>query len=239
VPSSLLPLSFALACLTLAAPGGDWKDKPFPDWSDEDVLRLVTDSPWAKAKTVNIYWTKHDPAPVTYKDVPGADAAANTQQGGSPVGGIGAPRSKLPYDANVIVRWASSLPIRHAKALYKQRDEKLDPGQLNGLIAAPSPDYVVEIYGRPADVAHLGAASGESVVRGSALLRTASGRVYKPSSVEVELHALRMTVLVHFSRSTPIELSDKEVEFSVDLQVLKVKERFKLSAMRYQNHLDL
>jgi hypothetical protein len=38
-------------------PAADWKDKPFPDWSDSAVLRLVADSPWAKSKTVRINWT--------------------------------------------------------------------------------------------------------------------------------------------------------------------------------------
>ena len=30
-----------------------WETKPFSEWSDEEVDRMLTDSPWAKSMSVN------------------------------------------------------------------------------------------------------------------------------------------------------------------------------------------
>jgi hypothetical protein len=229
-----------LIALLLAAPGvpADWKDKPFPNWSDDDVVRMVTDSPWAKAKSVRLRWVKDDQRRITYKDIPGNDNSP-TVKGGSPVGGIGVPRDGLPERASFLIRWASSLPVRQAKALYKQRDEKLDGARLNELVGAPETDYVLEIYGVPAEIAHLGTGSVELVVTRSAYLRTKSGKVLRANKVEAQLHSTSMTIMVHFPRTAPLELSDDEVECYADLQIFEVKEKFKLSSMMYLNHLEL
>ncbi|HEY3443002.1 MAG TPA: hypothetical protein VGK29_19740 [Paludibaculum sp.] len=233
--SRLLLMTMLLA--VPAAPA-DWKDKPFPGWTDEDVVHMVTDSPWAKQKSVRLKWVKDDQRRITYKDIPGNDNSP-TVKGGSPVGGIGVPRTGLPDRASFLVRWASSLPVRHAKALYKLRDERLEPSKLNELIGVPEADYVLEIYGVPAEIAHLGTGSVELVVTRSAYLRTKSGVKIRPNRVEAQLHATSLTILIHFPRTTPIQLSDDEIECYADLQIFEVKEKFKLSTMMYLNHLEL
>ena len=231
-------LGAALLLAAVPATPADWKDKPFPDWSDSDVVRMVTDSPWAKEKSVRLKWVTEDQRHITYKDIPGNDNSP-TVKGGSPVGGIGVPRTGLPDRATFLVRWASALPVRHAKALYKLRDEKLDASKLNALIAAPEADYVLEIYGLPAEIAHLGTGSVELAVNRTAFVRTRSGLKIRPNRVEAQLHADSMTILVHFPRTRQIELSDEEIECYADLQIFEVKEKFKLSSMMYLNHLEL
>jgi hypothetical protein len=220
-------------------PAADWKDKPFPNWSDDAIVHLVADSPWAKPKTIRINWTKNEDRKITYKDIPGADHSKARSDGGSPVGGIGAPKSTLPDRSELIIRWASALPVRQAKALYKQRDEKLDPAKLDSLIAQPEPDYVIEIYGVPAVVAHQGTGTIELLVQRSAYLQTKKGRTIRPNRVEVSLHALTMTIFVHFPRTEPIQQTDSEVDFGADLQLFHVEEKFKLSSMKYMGNLEL
>jgi hypothetical protein len=224
------------------AMGADWKDRSFPNWDDDTVLRLLTDSPWAKAKTVPFIWEKREERPLTYKDVPGADRGNPIPTGaGSPVGGIGGgvPKSHLPDRADLIVRWSSALPVRHAKALYRQRDEKLNADRINELIGVPDQDYIVEIFGVPAVVAHQGTGSVESVARQSAWLKTKSGRTLRPNRVEATVHGLELKILIHFSRTNPIQPIDRELEFFADFQIFKLSEKFKLSQMMYQNHLEL
>lgn len=209
-----LPLTALAAVLTLV--GADWKSRPFPDWSQDTVLRLVTDSPWAKAKTVRLTWAGKNEQPITYRDVPGADHSAATPAGPSsgpgPLGGIGLPKRRLPESADIIVRWASALPVRHAKALFRQRDQKADPARLGELIEAPGADYVVEIFGLPVEVAHKGAGSVEVVAREGLYLETKSGRRLRPNRVEVLLQATSLTLLVHFPRTEPIVASDGEID---------------------------
>ncbi|MCX6623047.1 MAG: hypothetical protein NTY38_18665 [Acidobacteria bacterium] len=227
-----------LMLASASASAADWNGRKFPDWSQDTVLRLLTDSPWSRPRTVHLEWLSREDRLTTYKNIPGADHSwPNT--GGSPVGGIGGKASSLPDRADILVRWASALPVRQATALYKQRDEKLQAVSINELIAPASSDYIVELFGIPAEIGHRGAGSVEAIAQASATLKLQTGRVLKPNRVEAILHARTMELRVHFPRTEIIELSDRELEFSVDIQIFSVKERFRLTPMRYQGNLEL
>jgi hypothetical protein len=228
-----------LAALSLGSlRAADWNSPEFPGWSDELVLKLLTDSPWAKPKSVRFTWTRREERQITYKDVPGAQQTMQTPVG-SPVGGIGAPKSKLPDKADLILRWASALPVRHARALYLQRSEKRPIADLNALIAARAPGYTLEIFGIPALIAHKGAGTVEHLLKQSAAIVTRSGRTIRPSNAQVAIQALSLIVNVHFPASEPISLADKEIEVSGDLQIFGFREKFKLGAMTYLGNLEL
>ncbi len=217
----------------------DWKDTKFPNWSEPSVLQVLTDSPWSHARTVKFAWHKREQAPLTYKDVAGADHAAGGS-GVSPTWGIGAPkRSSLPDKANILVRWVSALPVRHATALYKQRDEKLDPGAVNALIPAPEADYVLELFGLPAEMAHQGAGMVERLVKDNSSLQLKSGLTVRPTRVEGQLQGLTLNLRIHFPSSPPITASDQEMEFSTDLQICAIREKFRLAAMTYLGRVEL
>lgn len=228
------------ALLALAVGAAEWTSKPFPDWSPDAVLKLLTNSSWAKGSTANIEWTKREIRPITYKDIPGADHGAAKDSGLGPLGGIGAPKPKLPIKADLLIRFPNALPMRHAKALYRLRDEKLPAGRLNDLIDSPATSfYVVEIFGVPSEVAHQGAGSVESLVARSAYLRTRHGRKYHAARAEVTIQATTLKILVYFPNEEPLKLADDEIEFFADIQLLRCKERFKLSSMTYMGRLEL
>lgn len=227
-----------LSLLPLAALAADWDSKPYPDWSDGAVLRLLTDSPWSKPHSAPIQWTKREERPFTYKDVPGADPTPGPPVG-SPVGGIGKAKSHLPDRADIIIRWASALPVRQAVALYRQRDERADATRRNEWIGVPPEDYIIELFGVPAEVGHRGAESVAAILRGSMVMRLQSGRELRPRHVAVSTQGLTLKILAHFPRSAPITLADKEVEISADVQLFGFRERFKLSQMLYQKRLEL
>ncbi|MFN0104195.1 MAG: hypothetical protein ACKV2U_19185 [Bryobacteraceae bacterium] len=233
---------FSFLLLALAAGAAEWTSKPFPDWSQDTVLRLLTGSPWSKGSSVNIEWTKREVRPITYKDIPGADHNPAKDSGLGPLGGIGAPKPKLPVKADLLIRFPNALPLRHAKALYRLRDEKLPADRLNSLIDTPassSAAYVVEIFGVPSEVAHQGAGSIESLIQRSAYLRTKFGRKYQPSRVEVTIQSTTLKILVYFPSEEPLKVADEEIEFFADVQLFRCKERFKLSAMTYLGRLEL
>ncbi len=230
---------FTLLFLTVVLPAADWSAKRFPDWTEDTVLKLLTDSPWSKGTSVNIEWYKREIRPITYKDIPGADHNTAKDSGLGPLGGIGAPKPKLPVKADLLIRFPNALPMRHAKALYRLRDEKLPQDRLNSLIDSPSQGYVVEIFGVPSEVAHQGAGSIESLVSRSAYLRTRFGRKYQPSRVEVTIQATTLKILVYFPNEEPLRVSDDEVEFFADIQLLRCKQSFKLKPMTYLGRLEL
>jgi hypothetical protein len=47
--SSLLALA-AMICMALPASGQDWKRKPFTEWSLSEVVKILSDSPWAQTQ---------------------------------------------------------------------------------------------------------------------------------------------------------------------------------------------
>lgn len=228
-----------IAVLAGSAGAADWKADRFPDWPQETVHRVLTDSPWTRPKTVKLEWRSREDRPFDYREIPGAENNRRST-GGSPVGGIGVKRQTGLLDrADILIRWVGALPVRQATALYKQRNEKLAPEKLNELIAPPETDYVLELFGVPAELAHRGAGMIEALVKDSAYLRLRSGRTLKPSRVAATVHALTMTVRIHFPRTAPIDVKDQEVECFADLQVFSIKEKFKLAPMVYLGHIEL
>lgn len=229
-----------LFLVAAALSASEWSAKPFPEWPAESVFRMLTASPWSKGSSANIEWTKREVKPITYKDIPGADHGVLKDSGLGPLGGIGAPKPKLPTKADLLIRFPNALPMRHAKAMYRLRDEKLPVGRLNSLIDAPVINhYVVEIFGVPSEVAHQGAGSIEFLVSRSAYLKTKFGRKYQPAKVEVTIQPTTLKILVFFPNEEPLRVSDEEVEFFADLQLLKCKERFRLHQMTYMGRLEL
>jgi hypothetical protein len=159
--------------------------------------------------------------------------------GGSPVGGIGARKSPLPNYADILVRWAGALPLRRATALYRQRDEHLENISVNELIAPEEKDYVVELFGLPLEMAHGGTGTVANLAQDSAMLELRSGRQIKPNRVEVKVQPRTVAVCIHFPRTEPIGKNDSSLEFSVNLQIFSVRERFRLATMVYEGKLEL
>ena len=130
------------------------------------------------------------------------------------------------------------MPVRHATALYKHREAK-GAGSINERIANGEADYVVELFGLPAELAHQSAGVLENVIREKAFLRMRNGTAIKASRVEVTIFGLTLSAKIHFPRSYVISVKDDDVEVIVDAKVFTVNEKFKLAPMMYLAHLEL
>jgi len=71
-PFLFIVLAFAALALASDPP---WKGKPYDQWTDKDLEKIFTDSPWSRIGMVTRTWT-----PLTSKDAP-------TGQAGGPAGG--------------------------------------------------------------------------------------------------------------------------------------------------------
>lgn len=234
LPACLLP-AILLATLLSAS---DWEAKPFTAWSQGEAYKVLTDSPWAHRQKVRLTWTRKEERRFTYQDVPGTTPSP-THTGLGPLGGIGAGKPKFNDQADLIFRWASALPVRQATAIFRMKDEKLEPSKLNGLIPQPDDDYVLEVFGIPVELAHMGAEAVESFAVRSVTLTTGQGRTVKANSAKVTLQPETLSLRIHFPRNPPLDPADKDIECHGDLQVLSFHVKFKLSSMRYQNRLEL
>lgn len=209
------------------------------DWSDRQVLRMLTDSPWARRRRVRLEWYRRDPAPPRAEDIPGATGPhMRRPEGGNPIGGIGVPRTSLPLEADLIVRWASALPVRQARALYLYRAQQHPVRTLNELLEEEPEHAVLEIHGLPAQMAHKGAGAVELAAVQGVRLRGARGRLLAPLKARADLAGLTLDLYLHFDRSAVASLGG-EVEVVADLQIAKFRERFRLSQMMYNGRLEI
>src|ERR1700732_2921319 len=121
--------SAVLLAAALVFAGGDpWKSKPYQQWDDKDVKRILEDSPWAKVVQVDVTWKAdksyssgdaggpaNGPAPAGNQQTPmggggksmGGGSPAPTPASNTPVAGAGSAGSSSG-EANFLVRWVSS-----------------------------------------------------------------------------------------------------------------------------------
>jgi hypothetical protein len=225
-----------LAALPLApaAAAADWTG-----WSDKQVLRILTDSPWAHRRRVRLEWFRREPAPPRAEDIPGATGPnMRRPDGGNPIGGIGVPRTSLPLEADLILRWSSALPVRQARALYLYRAQQNPVRTLNELLEEQPEHAILEIHGLPAQMAHKGAATLELAALQGVRLRASRGRTLRPVKTRADLAGLTLDLYVHFDRAA-VESLGGEIEVEADLQIVKFRERFRLSGMVYEGKLEI
>ncbi|MGA8224843.1 MAG: hypothetical protein WB780_24585 [Candidatus Acidiferrales bacterium] len=102
-----------LASLAWAA-GDPWKAKPYTQWDEKDVRKILSDSPWSKIVQVPAAWSAGGDS--------GGSSLPNATQEHSPDGGVmgqgtGTPKPdaapQIPQ-ATFAARWVSSRTIREA-----------------------------------------------------------------------------------------------------------------------------
>ncbi len=170
------------ACVLLAWAGGDpWKDKPYQQWDQKDVNRILNDSPWAKVVRVDAPWRGE--APNTEGKETGSNSnSPKPSMRGAGGGGYGAGaggggdeeegesnQGSAVAQAPFMVRWNSSRTIREAilrDSLLKGRIQQAD---IEKAMALPMEEYMVLVAGP--DMTPLEKAD-ENSLKGQAFLST-------------------------------------------------------------------
>src|SRR5665213_2554233 len=118
-----------LSALALTAADQKWKNKQFPEWTEDDAKELLKDSPWVK--TVAATLVKPSGKDVQVISPMGRRRRREKSETTAPA------NAKPP---TLTLRWESALPVREAE--LKARD-----------IAAPTLDdedhYAIAVYGIP------------------------------------------------------------------------------------------
>ena len=213
------------ACAVLAA-ADFWEEEEFTAWSDREVQRMMSNSPWAKRVTVVF---PRPPRAVVDDSTRGAQAAGRGGRGGfggDPFGG--SPQSRL------IVQWRSALPMR--QAIVRGRIGEggpLDPAGRQILAQVPS-GYFIVVSGLPRPFARL----APDAMTGARLERRG-----KPPILPLQASAQREgngAALVYlFPRDDAITLDDDEVEFVTEVAEATIKRKFGLEDMVVNGDLEL
>jgi hypothetical protein len=228
-----------------------WEAKPFTEWSDKDVQKLMTNSPWAKSIGV--------PMSGPSVSTPGGNAGGNGDDGTTPSapisdkggggggrggrGGGAAPGggAGLASSADVILRWYTAAPIKQATVKMKFKGEAATSTDAKAFLDRQETAYVFQVTGAPL----------RSVIRGTpdqikqAVMDKTSLSVkgkpqMKPSEIQLVQEGRAIEFYFIFPKSAgALSMDDKEAEFSTKIGDIGVKNKFQFNKMTVNGKLEL
>ena len=223
-----------LACAALVA-ADFWEDKEFTDWSDRDVQKMLSDSPWAKQ--VNIVMgglQEEQDGQFTgggFGVGGGGGAVRGGGRGGDGFGGIRRTR--------VSVVWINSLPVRQALVRGLIGRDAPVPPEGQQFLSEQDPFYTVAVLGLPPAFQVLGQMVNQ--ILAETMLKPDDRAAIPPIDIgflREEDQSIR--VMFMFPRDEPLTLADGEVEFITKFgSITEIKRKFRLRDMQVDGRLLL
>lgn len=211
-----------------------WDEKEFTDWSDRDVRRMMTDSPWAKRITVVF---PRPPRTALNDRNPVAGGIGGGRGGGGRGGrGFGGADGFGPTrQSRLIVQWRSGLPMRQAIVRGRIGEgSALDPAGRQFLAQRPT-GYFIVVAGLPRPFARLDPAA----LAAGARLERRGKRPIVPVQAAAEAEGDGAVILYLFPRDDAITLADEEVEFVTEIAEARIERTFELEDMVFNGRLEL
>jgi hypothetical protein len=255
--------------LATSLPAADfWQSKPFTEWNDKEVQKTLAASPWARQVTVSYGGSSesshgNDRHGSTFDDNPGWMSVPS----GSERAGVGTNKQRGEQagdedrvrgagQARLTIQWRTALPIRQALARARFGVEAPSSPEARQLLESEQSSYVVAVLGMPRSMlaatgdASTGEALKKALLSGAALSIANSKNSsrsnaaihpvasIKPIDIEFRVAGAIDTFFV-FPKTTPLTVDDKEIEFSIKLGQLAIRERFVLKEMLFKGELEL
>ena len=221
-----------------------WDEKDFTTWSDEEVEKMLTDSPWAKRVRVSIGGPGSGGGFSPFSREENYQRASAVRDGRARAGddnirgrgrgdgfAEGSPRVVLT------VSWRSALPIKQALVRAQAGIGAAVPPEQRPFLIQQEPLYLVTISGIPRPF-------GEGLNREAVLERTTLEREdadpiaaedVEPYLVDGETFILEFA----FLRDDPITLLDRNVEFVTELGEVEIKRSFNVQEMMFGDALAM
>jgi hypothetical protein len=227
----IVPISLLISFLY----GADfWEKKQYTEWSEKEVKKMLSDSPWAKGVIVAPQAPERsgdELGPGGIEDG-GGSARGGGGGGGAGRGGGGGGRGGRGGGGQMqmlgfTVRWESSLPVK--QAMVKMGYLKGNPEKIEGYLNTEGPHYIVSVSLIPARMSRVGA---ERIARMASLVRKNHDPVVAESAV-VTSSDQGAVVYFKFPRTANLSLENKDVEFLLELPRMKVKKKFDLRKMKF------
>jgi hypothetical protein len=219
-------LLLVIACAVPLIAADQWQAKKYTEWTQQEVTKVLTDSPWAKA----INSTDANAVGRGGGRFGGGGGGGRGGRGGGGEPGGGGPPATVPQ-LRVVVRWASALPVKQAQVRSRAASEALTPEQTAAALSPTADYYVLAIEGLP-----LSSVVDQSA---AAVLNRKDKWPINVERVTVGKAGENQTVMFWFPKKSAIALADKEVEFVGRIGRLEFKNTFKLKDMVYQGNLEL
>ncbi|MEW5979920.1 MAG: hypothetical protein AB1898_29340 [Acidobacteriota bacterium] len=225
---------------TLIAPGKDfWEEKPYTQWNEQETIRMLTDSPWARSQTVlaGSLGAGQTDADSRITDLPNVATASGGRSSGAALSNAG-----VSFEANssvpVYVRWYSSAKIREALGRLGQLQQNVPEGEVKRFVEQPQTDYLFAVV---APVMNSFNALSTSDFAAKTYLRSKKN---KGKRIPLKAYSAPKDrpdgmAIFAFERQPEFGPEDEEVEFVAEGGTIRIKASFKLNKMTTDGKLDL
>lgn len=240
--------------LGVALPAADfWEKKKFSEWTEKEVNKMLSNSPWAASVDVRI-GMQMDPMGGGRSGRgggmggppgggggfggEGAELGGGGGRGGGMPGGFEGPSA--PPAIPVVIRWQTALPVRQALVRARFGSEAATSPEAQQILSAEQQTYIIGVAGLP-PVLLRGAEPDK--LKTAAMLKIKGRQPLHARDVRFSREQNRFTLFFVFRRTEPdgyaIRLEDNEVEFGLRLGAADIKRKFKLKEMLYEGKLEL
>jgi hypothetical protein len=235
----------AAACTTLLA-ADFWTAKPFTEWSDKEVERMLTDSPWSKKVSVSLLDVSLSSrvgglsGGIIGRGVGsrGGFGGAGGGVGGDGAGNLGGGSFMgSPLRARLTVRWSSALPIQQALARRLGSESALASADLSTAFDVEESFYRVTVLGVSPEVTQIAGSLAD--LQAATILRRKASAPIGAADIEIVVEEDTPTIEFRFHRTDAISPSDQEVEFVTAFGGVSVKATFRLKDMMFGDRLGL
>jgi hypothetical protein len=236
-----------LASLAWAA-GDPWKSKPYTQWDEKDVRKILSDSPWSKLVQVPAAWnTGGDSVGAPDPNLPSA-TQEHSPDGGVMGQGMGAPKPgaapQIPQAA-FAVRWFSARTTREALLRGQVLGGQMKEEEAEKRAALPVDTYQVAIAGP--DMKPFQGADEKALLAKTYLTTKKTKQKIPAAAVEFERGPDGKTVLAAVfifpkkseSGEQTIAADEKGAEFSCSVGGANIRAAFEISKMDDSQGRDL
>lgn len=210
-----------------------WK-KPYTEWSDKDIAKMMTDSPWAKSTSVEMKFPGGGFGPPPGGG--GGFGGGGGGRGGGPAGDQSAPP---PPSIEIVARCESALPMRQALVRKKFGAKAEESADAQKVLAEEPKSYEIVLSGPMGMFLRGGPDQLKQTLTDVTSLASARTGAIKPTDIEISPPGRTMDVLFVFPHSMPFTVDDKEVEFATKLGTSSVKYKFRLKDMVLNGKLEM
>ena len=210
----------------VAAVADFWEEKDFTTWSDKEVEKMLTDSPWAKQVRLVVG------GGLTEGEAPSIWTPEIPECGGGQFERI--------QRAKVTITWSTALPIRQATVRKAIGLDAPIPPEAQGELEMDPPLYVVTVSELPPTMRWL-ATTVPSIEAETMLKREGKAQI-APRSVRLfqDKQSQLISIVFQFPKTDVITVEDGDVEFITKLGPTgDLKKKFTLSDMVFDGQLEL
>ena len=248
-----------LAAVVFAGNNDPWKSKPYQQWDDKDVRKILGDSPWSKIIQVDVTWTNLKDIPAadssqlpsgsTTAPAPGGKMSTSPSAGAHPtVGGAAAPPS-APGDPKpqvaFAVRWVSSRTLQRAAARSAELAGQIKPEDAEKQLANPPDVYEIALTGP--DMRPFQTADEDTLMKSADLTDKKSKQKISPAKVQIsrgadgkKVQAVAFIFAKKAGNGEPaIPEDEKTVDFVCTVNGAKIHVTFDVSKMQDNQGRDL